>query len=236
MLKIDLHLHSSEDPYDVLDYTARELILKAARLSFDVIAITLHGKVIEPDGLVEFASDHGVLFIPGIEKRVNGTEVLIYNVTQAQMDGVRTFDDLRRLKGKLGEQILVIAPHPYFGTRQCLGHQLEDNIEIFDAIEYSHFYTRFWNMNLRAEEVARKHAKPMVATSDSHALWMFGNNYTLLDAPKTMAGVFAGIREGLGDPCSAPIAPLEFAMRMGWFLGVHKFRKLFDRRRRPLNH
>lgn len=226
MLKVDLHLHSSEDPYDVLDYDARDLIRHAARLRFDAIAITLHGKVIEDASLPKFASDHGVLFIRGIEKRIHGKEVLVYNVTQEQMDAVRTFADLRELKKRMRDEILVIAPHPFFKQAQCLGRHLEENIEVFDAIEYCHLYTRFWNLNKRAVEVALAHGKPMVATSDSHALWMFGRNYTLLDAPKTMAGVFQAVREGRVQPHSQPISMMEFARKMGWFLAVHNFRKL----------
>ncbi len=230
MLKIDFHLHSSEDPYDVLDYDARELIRHAARLQFDAIAITLHGKVIDDPGLQQLASDEGVLFIPGIEKRIQGKEVLIYNVTQAAMDTVHTFADLREMKSRMGKEILVIAPHPFFKRSQCLGRHLEENIDLFDAIEYCHLYMRFWNLNKRAARVAHAHGKPMVATSDAHALWMFGRNYTLLDAPKTMAGIFQAVREGRGHPHSEPITVLEFVRKTGWFLGVHAFRKLMRSR------
>jgi len=226
VLKADLHLHSREDPYDVLDYDARDLIRRAAQLHFDAVAITLHGKVIEDESLNDFASDAGVLFIRGIEKRIHGKEVLIYNVTQEQMDAVRTFDDLRRLKAAMRDEMLVIAPHPFFKQAQCLGRHLEENIDLFDAIEYCHLYTRFWNLNRRAVEVARAHGKPMIATSDSHALWMFGRNYTLFDAPQTMAGIFAAVRDGRGQPHSRPISMIQFARKMGWFLAVHNFRKL----------
>jgi len=226
VLKVDLHLHSSEDPHDALDYDARELIRHAARRHFDAIAITLHGKVIDDPGLPQFARDEGVLFIPGIEKRIHGKEVLIYNVSQAEIDTVRTFADLRKMKTRMGNEILIIAPHPFFKQSQCLGRHLEENIDLFDAIEYCHLYMRFWNLNKRAAEVARAHAKPMVATSDSHALWMFGRNYTLLDAPKTMAGIFQAVREGRGHPHSEPIKLTEFVRKVGWFLTVHKFRKM----------
>ena len=226
MLKIDFHLHSSEDPHDVLDYDARELIRHAARLRFDAIAITLHGKVIDDAGLQQFARDEGVLFIPGIEKRIHGKEVLIYNVTQAEMDPVDTFADLREMRSRMGNEILIIAPHPFFKNSQCLGRHLEENIDLFDAIEYCHLYTRFWNLNKRAAEVAHAHGKPMVATSDAHALWMFGRNYTLVDAPRTMAGIFQAVREGRGHPHSEPIKLMAFVKKMGWFLAVHQFRKL----------
>jgi predicted metal-dependent phosphoesterase TrpH len=229
MLKIDLHLHSSEDPRDALDYDARDLIRHAAGLAFDVIAITLHEKVIGDEGLHEFARSLGVLFIPGIEKHISEKEVLVYNVPQAVMDNVNTFADLRELKRRMGDKSLIIAPHPFFKNSQCLGRHLEENIDLFDATEYCHLYMRFWNLNGRAVKVAHEHGKPMIATSDSHALWMFGRNYTWLDAPKTIEGVFQGVREGRVQPHSEPIKPIEFTKRMGWFLAVHQIRKLLRR-------
>lgn len=233
LLKVDFHAHSSEDPHDVLDYDARDLIRRAARLHFDAIAITLHGKVIDDPGLQQFARDEGVLFIPGIEKRIHGKEILIYNVTQAEMDAVRTFEDLRRLKGRRGDETLIIAPHPFFKQSQCLGRHLEENIDLFDAIEYCHLYTRFWNLNKRAAEVAKAHGKPMVATSDAHALWMFGRNYTLLEAPRTLTGIFQAVREGGGRPHTEPIKLAAFVRKMSWFLAVHNFRKMMRRSPSP---
>src|SRR5437870_3116809 len=98
MLKVDLHMHSKEDPRDALDYDARDLIRHAASLDFDAIAITLHGKVIEDKTLADFAASRGVLFIPGIEKRIHGKEILVYNVAPAEIDAVHSFEDLRELK------------------------------------------------------------------------------------------------------------------------------------------
>jgi len=41
-LKVDLHLHTAEDPCDRVSHTARELISKAVEDGFDVLAITNH--------------------------------------------------------------------------------------------------------------------------------------------------------------------------------------------------
>jgi len=229
MLKSDLHLHSSEDPRDPLDYDARDLIREAGRLGFDVIAITLHGKVIDDSGLEDFAREQGVLLIRGIEKCIHGKEVLIYNVTQEESDAVRTFSDLRELRQRKGAGILTIAPHPFFRGSQCLGRHLEENIGLFDAIEFCHLYTRFLNLNRRAVEVAARHGKPMVATSDAHALWMFGRNYTWLDAPRTIEGVFQAVRAGRVQPHSAPITPLELGKKLGWLCAVVEARRLARR-------
>lgn len=226
MLKADLHMHSCEDPYDALDYSARDLIRHAASLDFDVIALTLHGKVLEDPALPEFAASRGLLFIQGIEKRIHGKEVLVYNVTQAEMDAVRTFDDLRQLKRRKGDQILVIAPHPFFKRSQCLGRHLEENIDVFDAIEYCHLYTSFWNLNRKAVEVADAHRKTLIATSDTHALWMLGHSYTWVEAQPTMESVFHAVRTGRVKPHSEPMTPWAVAYKLGWAMLYHDAKRL----------
>jgi predicted metal-dependent phosphoesterase TrpH len=212
MLKIDLHMHSAEDPRDALDYSARDLIRHAAGLDFDVIAVTLHGKVLDDPSLVEFAASRGVLFIAGIEKRIHGKEVLVLNVTQTEMDAVRSFDDLRELKLRRRGEVLVIAPHPFFKRSQCLGRHLEENIDLFDAIEYCHLYTRFWNLNRKAVAVAESHRKPLLATSDAHALWM--------------ASVFGAIRAGRVKPHAEAMSAFGVAYKLGWAMFYHEAKRI----------
>ena len=47
MIKVDLHMHSGEDPEDGLRYPATALVDKAVQLGFGAIAITLHSEVLE---------------------------------------------------------------------------------------------------------------------------------------------------------------------------------------------
>jgi hypothetical protein len=226
MLKVDLHMHSREDPCDALDYSARDLIRHAASLDFDVIALTLHGKVLEDPELPEFAASRGLLFIQGIEKRIHGKEVLVYNVTQAEMDAVHTFEDLRQLKRRKGNQILIIAPHPFFKRSQCLGRHLEENIDVFDAIEYCHLYTSFWNLNRRAVEVANSHRKTLIATSDTHALWMLGHSYSWVEAQPTIESLFHAVRAGRVKPHSEPMTPWAVLYKLGWAMLYHDAKRL----------
>ena len=44
-IKLDLHIHTLDDPKDKLDYSAHELLARARRLGFSVLAITLHDAV-----------------------------------------------------------------------------------------------------------------------------------------------------------------------------------------------
>ena len=49
-IKLDLHIHTLEDPKDALDYSAHELLERARALGFRVLAITLHDAVFDRDG------------------------------------------------------------------------------------------------------------------------------------------------------------------------------------------
>src|SRR5881275_1439263 len=44
-IKIDLHIHTLDDPKDAVDYSAHQLLERARTLGFRVLAITLHDAV-----------------------------------------------------------------------------------------------------------------------------------------------------------------------------------------------
>ena len=46
-IKLDLHIHTLDDPKDKLDYSAHELLARARRLGFSALAITLHDEVFD---------------------------------------------------------------------------------------------------------------------------------------------------------------------------------------------
>ena len=47
LIKLDLHIHTLDDPKDKLDYSAHELLARARRLGFSALAITLHDEVFD---------------------------------------------------------------------------------------------------------------------------------------------------------------------------------------------
>jgi predicted metal-dependent phosphoesterase TrpH len=196
MIKIDLHMHSGEDPEDGLRYPATALIDKAAALEFGAIAITLHGKVLEDQRVFDYARSKGVLLIPAIELNIQKRDVLLYNLRQREADKLRTFDDLRAFRRDRGDDLLVIAPHPYYPVGHSLKGHLERHIDLFDAIEYAQIHLLFMNPSRRAEQIAREFHKPVVANSDAHDLKMFGRHYSLVEAEPTMPSIFRAIREG----------------------------------------
>jgi predicted metal-dependent phosphoesterase TrpH len=194
VLKVDLHLHTAEDPVDQISHTATGLVERAAQLGFDALAITLHDSQFADARVSAYARERGITLIPGAERTVEGRHVLLLNFSGSAVESVRTFDDIARLKARA--DVLVIAPHPYFPDRSCLGSRLDARADLFDAVEWSYFWTRGINFNARAARWAREHGKALVGNSDTHDLRQLGRTYSLIDAPPDAAAICDAIREG----------------------------------------
>jgi predicted metal-dependent phosphoesterase TrpH len=206
LLKADFHIHTREDPHDFIRHTAVELLHEAARQGFDVIAITCHNKRLWNDDLRRRAEDLGIVLIPGVEAAIEGRHTLLLDMPYSRLR-VRNFQHVRRLKRDGG---LVIAPHPFFPAPKCLKGKLRENVDLFDAIEFSHFYTQRVDFNRKAVAYARLMGVPLVGTSDCHRLWQLGTTYTLVDAAaRTKEAVFDAIREGRVRVVTAPLRPLR---------------------------
>ena len=198
-VKSDLHLHTSEDPLDEIDYTASELLDRAHEAGFRVLAITLHDKVFADPAIFSKARDQGILLIQAAELRIEGADVVLLNVNADEATGIRNFEDLRRLRARRGSSLFVFAPHPFYRFGGSIGHRLEQVIDCFDAIEYCHFHVPLFNPNVPAARLAARTGRPLLATSDAHRLRFFGEHYTLLGLAKTsgppsLEAAFAAIR------------------------------------------
>ena len=226
MLKADLHIHVKGDKQDNIRYTAHQLIDRASELKYEILAITCHDVVIYSQELAAYAASKGILLIPGAEKTLNGKHVLLYNLTNEELDAIGTFDDLRELKKK--KKILVIAPHPYFLTPFCLGKELEKNIDLFDALEYSHYHTTFINFNRKAVKLAKKHHKPIVGNSDTHDLLRCTTTYSLIDSTKNTEAVISAVKSGNVQCVSSPL-PLKDFMRITCWSFISFLKKIILR-------
>ncbi len=225
MLKCDFHMHSNEDPFDVLEHDAFELVDHGVRLGYQVLALTLHGRVYFPSELQDYAREKGILMIPGIECYLDRKEVLILGVMQADVKGIRTLQDLRAFKKERGPEMAVIAPHPFYSLNQCLGRKLREFADVFDAVELCHFYTRWWNPNEKAAKVAREIGKPMIACSDSHELKWLKHHYCRLQAKPNPKDVFDAIRAGRVENVTRPLTESELARKMFW-LACHEPKRI----------
>ena len=197
-VKADLHLHTAEDPFDEIDYTAAELLVRARAGGFRVLAITLHDKVFDDPEVFAKARDLGILLIQAAELRIEGADAVLLNISVEEAAGVRSFEDLRRLRARKGRSLLVFAPHPFYRFGGSIGRRLTQYIDCFDAIEYCHFHVPLLNPNAPAVRLSARTNKPLLATSDAHRLRFFGEHYSLLglanDAlPPKLEDVFEAI-------------------------------------------
>jgi predicted metal-dependent phosphoesterase TrpH len=209
-LKADLHLHTQERE-SFIPYDAPTLIDRAAREGFRVLAITNHDTQTYTDALAAYARTRGVLLIPGVEATIEGRHVLIYNA-HVEPARLRTFRDLRQLKRR---DWLVVAPHPFFPRGYCLRNRLLDEIDLFDGVEFSHFYAPQVDFNRPAVRLAERAGLPLLGTSDSHLPCQLGTTYSILevDSP-TVAAVLAAIRLGRVSVVSRPFSLPEWT-RLG---------------------
>jgi len=226
-LKVDFHLHTREDPEDHLDHSAIELLHKAHRLGFHALAITLHGHVLTDPAVFDLARELGILLIPAAELRLEGADVVVLNISPDEAAGLRRLRDLADFRRKRGGSVLIFAPHPFFVLGGSIGKRLIEHIDLFDAIEISHFHTWGFNRNRPAVGVADRFQKPLIATSDAHRLGAFGQHYSLVEAPAaTPEAIFDAIRDNCLRPVSPRLSPAQFARHLWWIFVEHEMRKL----------
>ena len=200
-LRADLHVHTREaEPF--IAYNAREVIARAAREGYRVLSITNHDTLTFTTDLAAFARDHGIVLIPGVEVTVEGRHVLIYNA-DVEVAKITTFAGLRHYRTP---EWLVVAPHPFFPSSYSLREKLWHEIELFDAIEFSHFYTPRVDFNRAAVKLARAVGLPLIGTSDSHLDEQFGTTFSLVDAEAGVESVLSAIKAGRVSVVSRPLS------------------------------
>jgi len=193
-LKCQLHCHTRQDPVDEIRHSEYELIDRAARLGYNVLAISCHNVVIFNDDLRKYADKKRILLIPAIEKTIQKRHILILNA-DVEAQKIRTFEELKKYRARK-KDCLIIAPHPYYPAPSSLRKKLDENIALFDAVEYSWFHSRKTNKyNQKAVKTAEKNSLAVVATSDNHILRYLDHTYSLLEGEKTVKSVFDAIRK-----------------------------------------
>jgi predicted metal-dependent phosphoesterase TrpH len=193
MLKVDLHIHTADDPSDRIPYSTRELIARAAELGYNALAITLHECQLDLAPHAEYARARGVILIPGIERTIEGRHVLLLNYSRAA-ESIGSFKALASLRRR--EHGLVIAPHPFFPALSALRGALTRHAHLFDAVEWNGMFTRTMNFNAPAQRWALRHGKPLVGNGDVHRLEQLGKTYSLVDADPNPAAICDAIAAG----------------------------------------
>jgi predicted metal-dependent phosphoesterase TrpH len=231
-IKVDLHIHTLDDPKDAVDYSAHQLLERAHLLGFGVLAITLHDAVFDQKRVFADAAAMGILLIPAAEVRLCGADVIVLNLTAQEIAELKNFEDLRRLRARRGTSIFTIAPHPFYVFGSSIGARLLDEIDCFDAIEICHFHRGFFDPNRRARKVASCFNKPLIATSDAHRLHAFGHHYTSIPraAELTIENVFIALRAGRLKLTSPSCNFVDLVSAIYFVFLAHPFRRRRKRR------
>ncbi len=225
-IKIDLHIHTLDDPKDVLDYSAHQLLERAKQLGFGVLAITLHDAVFDRAEVFADAAAMGILLIPAAEVRLEGADIILLNVSPDEISRLKTFNDVRELRARRGFSIFTIAPHPFYVLGGSIGDRLVKEMDCFDGIELCHFHKGVFDPNRRAVKVAAQFSKPLIATSDAHQLHAFGRHYTGIPRPQelTIENVFTALRDGPRQVVSPPASIVDLASMIYFFFFTHPVR------------
>ena len=212
-LKTDLHLHTGDDPLDYVAHSSEEMIDHAAQMGFDVMAITNHDFMSHSEELADYAASRGIVLVPGVEATIESRHVLLYNFNYWDAPP-HTFEDLYRLR-RDNPQLLAVAPHPFFPSQFCLQGKLLEHLELFDGIEYSHFYTKNMNFNKKAVDLARRSGRLLVGTSDSHFLWQMGATHSYIEArEKSLPAVLDALRQGRVEVRTDPLPVADLLLRI----------------------
>ncbi len=219
-IKTNLHFHTKDDVEDkeraalVAKHSLFEGLRKAKELGFDALAVTCHNFVTDDEKYHEYAKSLGINLIQGIEKSVEGKDVIMLNVDKSA-ENVETFSDLKKYK-EAHPEVLIIAPHPFFGGGVSLGRKLKEHVELFDAVEYSWFHFKFLNLNKEAGHFALTHNLPIVATSDTHDLDWLDGSYSILEADdSSFPSIAKAVKEGKIKIISPPARLTdEYVMRI----------------------
>jgi len=217
-LKADLHIHTGEDLRDRPPYTAKDLVERAAAMGFEVLAVTNHDLFTFDSDLADWARARNVLLIPGIELSLAEGHVLVYNL-KLDPKQIKTMADLHRLRRP---DSLIVAAHPFFRWNS-VGERLFEYAELFDALEFAHFYAHGFNPNHRTLEAARRLDLPLVGNSDAHLLHQLGRTYSLIEAWPTVEGVIEAVKSGRVEIKTKPLSWLTMAQILGQ-INLNRFR------------
>jgi predicted metal-dependent phosphoesterase TrpH len=207
MLKSDFHTHSKCSTDD-LNYSAKQLIKRAAKLGYEVLALTNHNCNIY-EQVKGYARKNGILLIPGAEINIGSKHVLVLNTKKGkELQDCKDFEALKK------ENMFLIAPHPFFPHPSSIGMKFfMQHKHLFDALEYSWFYTKNINFNNKVIDAAKKYKISVVANSDCHSLNVLDRNYTLVDADKRIDSVLEAIRKNKIKIATNPLNGFQFFVK-----------------------
>ena len=213
LLKCQFHTHAAGDPVDQVAHSPKDLIGKATREGYDVLAITCHRKIIFNRELERHARKRGIILLKSVEFEINHAHILGINVDE-EIYRVSSFEELAEYRDSHPD-CLIIAAHPFFPGRTCLHENLIKHLQLFDAVENSFCYTKFINPNKKIYTLN----KPIVATSDCHILKYLSLGFTYVKAKKDSASIIRAVKVGKVRAIHKPLKTFQLCvlvLQMFW--------------------
>src|SRR3990172_1286072 len=121
ILKVDLHLHTKEDPHDFIGYDAFRLVDMMAARGFGVLSVTNHDRITWSERLKDYARERGIVLLRGVERTIRKRHILLINF-KGELSDYRSLHDIQKAKRP---DNLVIAAHPYFPMPTASGGLLD---------------------------------------------------------------------------------------------------------------
>lgn len=168
-MKFDLHIHSCFS-YDCISQPA-DIIRAAKEKGLSGIAITDHNTIAGSVAAKKINNDPDFQVIVGAEIATDQGDI-IGLFLEREIESREALAVIKEIKAQGG---LAILPHP------CRGHRLkEETVPSFDFVEIKNAHN-FLNQDEKAEILARKYGKSVVAGSDAHYLSEIGCGVTIIE-------------------------------------------------------
>lgn len=173
-LRVDLHNHTLWSKDCIIRFDT--IIELCEKQNIDRIAITDHNTA---DGALELHQIAPELVIPGEEIMTTQGEILAYFVKETVPAGLSPKETIKRLRNQ-GAVISVSHPFDRFRKGAWQEDELDQIVELIDAIEVYNARCLFEGDNRKAKRYAEKHNKSGTAGSDSHTRPEYGTALTLM--------------------------------------------------------
>ncbi|MCK4426714.1 MAG: PHP domain-containing protein, partial [Deltaproteobacteria bacterium] len=149
------------------------------------------------------------------EATIQGRHVLLHNLDfkQVKRDKIANLEYLKRSDN------LIVAPHPYFPSPVALRGMLRRHVNLFDAVEHCHCYTKRLDFNRPAIKFAKEHNLPMIGTSDAHQRCQFHTTYSLIEAEPDPESIIQAVKSGKVRIVTRPLPLfllLKINLKMFW--------------------
>jgi predicted metal-dependent phosphoesterase TrpH len=182
MYKLDLHTHSEASPDGSLRVIDYKRMLESGAL--DYVAITDHNRI---DFAIQLQKVLGDSIIVGEEIMTNEGEIIGLYLKKAIPGGMSLKETIHYVKD---QQAIVYVPHPFETIRSGISPTGLDAIASdVQIVEVFNGRAIFQNRSKQSHAWAKKHAKAMAASSDSHGPRGWGKTYTLVDEKPTHANL-----------------------------------------------